>query len=94
MHYRGKSAKFEVIEPDGKVKLVGWTPYYDFNWQYEYRLKSPLMVEKGSTLKMTLTYDNSKWNLMNPDPNKIVKWGRQSWSEMFYFEIAYIEYDD
>ena len=34
-------------------------------------------------------YDNSKRNPNNPDPNKTVVWGDQSWEEMFFTRIRY-----
>ena len=43
----------------------------------------------GSKLIAHFIYNNSKSNPNNPDPNKTVVWGDQSWEEMFYMAIRY-----
>ncbi|MFT7641248.1 MAG: hypothetical protein ACI9G1_002994, partial [Pirellulaceae bacterium] len=64
-------------------------PQYDFNWQHAYEFATPLDVA-GEEILVTGSYDNSQFNLVNPDPNAIVRWGDQTWEEMFlaYFAIA------
>ena len=88
-HYRGRSAKFELVYPDGKRDLLLSLPKYDFNWQREYRFKKPLDVPTGARLVYTSVYDNSARNPGNPDPNRIVPWGLQSWDEMLYGAIMF-----
>jgi peroxiredoxin len=68
--------------PDGARTTLLDLPHYDFNWQIEYRLKQPLDVPIRSKLVVTAWYDNSKDNPANPDPNKDVGWGDQTWDEM------------
>jgi hypothetical protein len=41
-------------------------------------------------------YDNSTDNLANPDPDRLVHWGEQSWDEMLmgFLETAEVEPPD
>ena len=88
-HYRGASADLWLRTPDGKEKLLLSLPRYDFSWQRAYTFAEPVKVPAGSKLIAHFIYDNSKRNPNNPDPNKTVVWGDQSWEEMFYTAIRY-----
>ena len=89
MHLRGKSFKYEAVYADGRTQTLLDVPRYDFNWQLSYRLAEPMELPKGTVLKLTGWYDNSKNNPANPDPTKTVKWGPQTYDEMM---IGYVEY--
>jgi mono/diheme cytochrome c family protein len=88
-HHRGSSASVSVIYPDGREEMLLSLPRYDFNWQYEYFLKEPLKIPAGTKVVTRYTYDNSKRNPANPDPNKVVTWGEQSWEEMLATYLHY-----
>jgi peroxiredoxin len=88
-HYRGASSKFFLIEPDGKKTLLVALPHYDFNWQREYNFVTPVKVPAGSKLLAVYTYDNSVRNPANPDHNRVVPWGDQSFDEMLYTAFHY-----
>ena len=88
-HYRGASADLWLRTPDGKEKEILSLPRYDFSWQRAYTFAEPIHVPAGSKLIAHFIYDNSKRNPNNPDPNKTVVWGDQSWEEMFYTAIRY-----
>ena len=64
-------------------------PRYDFNWQLRYDYKTPKLIPRGSTFKITAVYNNSESNQANPDPTKLVKWGPQTVDEMM---LGYLEY--
>ena|SRR5579872_6425311 len=81
-HLRGKSFEYRVTYPDGRVETVLRVPKYDFFWQLDYRLAEPLKLPPGSKVEVTGWYDNSANNPANPDPQKEVRWGEQSWEEM------------
>lgn len=87
-HLRGKSFRFELIQPDGKTETLLDIPRYDFNWQYCYDYAVPRVFPRGSTLRLTAVYDNSTANPANPDASQPVKWGLQSHEEMLigYFQ--------
>jgi len=89
MHLRGKAFRYEAIMPDGITKTLLDIPRYDFNWQLSYRLAEPLTLPAGAILRATAWYDNSVNNPANPDPNRIVPWGPQTFDEMM---IGYVEY--
>ena len=90
MHFRGKWMRYELLQPDGKRETLLHVPRYDFQWQFSYYLQQPRHVPAGSWLLVTGAFDNSADNPANPDPNKRVVWGQQSWDEMFigFFEAA------
>ncbi len=83
MHYRGSWFKFELLYPDGKRETLLSVPNYDFNWQFTYTLAEPKRVPAGVWLICTGGFDNSSRNPANPDPAKRLRWGEQSWDEMF-----------
>jgi len=88
-HYRGNSAKLDLITPDGKRTTILALPKYDFNWQREYTFAEPIKIPAGSRLVADYTFDNTKRNPANPDPNRVVPWGDQSFDEMLYMAIRY-----
>jgi len=91
MHVRGKDAQYSIIYPDGREEVVLRVPKYDFNWQLSYKLAEPKFMPKGSTLKVTMHYDNSTGNRFNPDPTATVRWGEQTWEEMMLGYYGTIE---
>lgn len=83
MHVRGKSMKFTAIYPDDSEETLLSIPNYDFNWQRVYKLDTPINVPAGTTILVEGAFDNSEKNLANPAPEEPVRWGDQSWEEMF-----------
>jgi thiol-disulfide isomerase/thioredoxin len=89
MHVRGAAFRYEAILPDGTVRTLLDVPRYDFNWQLSYRYAEPPTLPRGSKVRATGWFDNSANNPANPDPNKTVKWGPQTFDEMM---LGYVEY--
>lgn len=91
MHVRGKSARYILEHLDGKMETLLNVPNYDFDWQHTYEFAEPKRVEKGETLHVQVTFDNSKANPYNPDPEKFVYFGLQADEEMLigYFEAIW-----
>ncbi len=83
MHLRGRTMKFETLNPDGRRDVIASIPRYDFNWQLTYTLAQPKIIAPGTWAVLTGTFDNSARNPANPDPKKTVRWGDQSFDEMF-----------
>lgn len=82
-HYLGRSMDISAALPGGAVKRLLRIPHWDFHWQQEYRLTSPLALPAGTTLTMEYVYDNSPGNEDNPSsPPKRVMYGLQSTDEM------------
>jgi hypothetical protein len=90
-HFRGRSSSFTAQFPDGREEVLLSVPKYDFNWQATYVLKTPKLLPAGTRVVHTTTYDNSKQNPANPDPDRVVPWGEQSWDEMLYGTLIYRE---
>jgi mono/diheme cytochrome c family protein len=82
MHVRGKDFTYTVVYPDGKSEIILNVPKYNFDWQLTYELKKPLFLPKGTRLDCVAHFDNSTNNKYNPDPDKEVRWGDQTWEEM------------
>jgi hypothetical protein len=89
MHHRGKRARFEALYPDGTREVLLSVPRYDFNWQTMYMLQTPKPIAAGTKIFLTGAFDNSSRNPVNPDPSKEVRWGPQSWDEMFLGYMMY-----
>ncbi len=88
-HYRGYQVELTEITPDGKETPILSVPRYDFNWQLDYDLATPLTIKAGTKLRVSWVYDNSPHNKANPDPKINVAWGEQTWNEMMYFRVNY-----
>jgi hypothetical protein len=92
MHFRGLRMRFELTLPGSSTKqILCSVPKYDFDWQTIYELETPLDVPPGARIDVIGAFDNSAQNIYNPDPTIPVKWGEQSWDEMF---IGYFTYSD
>ena len=90
MHLRGKSFEYNIREPGGHMRTLLRIPHYDFYWQLSYRLADPLPLKAGTLLQAVATFDNSRNNPHNPDPDSAVTWGEQTSAEMMvgFFDIA------
>jgi hypothetical protein len=90
MHLRGKTFEYNILEPGGRVRTLLRIPHYDFYWQLSYRLADPIPLKAGTILQAVATFDNSKNNPHNPDPDSAVTWGEQTWAEMMvgFFDVA------
>ena len=93
-HYRGKSSTFTLVYPDGKEELLLNVPDYDFNWQRGYEFEEPKAVPAGARLVHRTVYDNSNLNPSNPDAEREVPWGLQSWDEMLYGDFIFAWNDE
>jgi hypothetical protein len=89
MHLRGKDFKFTLVYPDGREEVILNVPKYDFNWQLQYDLKTPITLPEGTRIDCVAHFDNSPNNKFNPDPTKEVKWGDQTWEEMMMGFFTY-----
>ena len=83
MHYRGKHIRFRAVYPDGGEEKLLSIPNFQHNWQMVYRLREPVFLPAGTEIIAEGAFDNSRFNPLNPDPTKEVRWGDQVWDEMF-----------
>ncbi|HTG43386.1 MAG TPA: hypothetical protein VK633_02520, partial [Verrucomicrobiae bacterium] len=89
MHLRGTRMRFEVVYPDNRREVLLSVPHYEFHWQTGYQFAQPVKIPAGSKLFAIGAFDNSDLNLENPDASQNVKWGEQSFEEMF---IGYCDF--
>ena len=94
MHYRGKSMDFVLEYPNGKSKQVLNVPGYNFNWQRFYSYENPISVPAGSKMMVNAIFDNSSQNEFNPDPDKTLYFGDQTFDEMLVGYISYTVDDE
>jgi hypothetical protein len=87
MHFRGKSMVFDAHYPDGRTERLLNIARYNYDWQVEYKLVEPKFVPAGTQIVVTGVFDNSSQNPANPDPERSVPWGEQSWDEMFFGQV-------
>ncbi len=91
MHFRGKDMKFSAEYPDGSIEELLSVPSYSYAWQPTYQLEEHKYLPAGTKLLVTGAFDNSEYNTANPDPDKQVRFGLQSWEEMFMGYWTYYE---
>lgn len=84
MHFRGKYMRFYADYPDGTREELINIAKYGYNWQLAYTYEEPKFMPAGTKLTAVGAFDNSAQNPYNPDPNRSVPWGQQSWDEMFF----------
>src|SRR5262249_38799745 len=89
MHLRGKDFRYEAIFPDGKKETLLSVPHFNFGWQSAYRCAEPIALPKGSQIHCVAHFDNSRKNPNNPDANRAVTWGDQTWEEMM---VGWMDY--
>jgi hypothetical protein len=89
-HYLGKELQGYVLLPDGRTNWLLRIPEWNFSWQGDYGLKTPVYAPRGSKLVMRFTYDNSTNNPHNPDSSINVTWGEATTEEMMIGFMDYI----
>lgn len=91
MNFRGKKMKFAVETRDGKQTDVLSIPAYNYGWQPHYHLSEDLHLEAGDIVHLRGAFDNSYSNPFNPDPSEEVRFGLESYDEMFTGYVTYYE---
>jgi hypothetical protein len=89
MHLRGKRFEYNIVHSDQSKETL-LRVNYNFYWQLSYKLAQPLALKAGTELQAIAWFDNSPRNRYNPDPNKAVRWGDQTYDEMMvgFFDVA------
>ena len=82
MHGRGKDFEYRVVYPSGETRTLLRVPNYRATWQLWYDLSEPIVLPKGTKIECTAHFDNSANNKYNPNPNRDVFFGEQTWEEM------------
>jgi hypothetical protein len=94
-HYVCKDMKAWAILPGGRKRWLLWIADWDFNWQSQFRYRTPFMLPAGTRLEMLFTYDNSAENVRNPNhPPQRVQYGPGSTDEMAGIHLQVIPKDE
>ena len=89
MNGRGKKMKFTARFADGSSQDIISVPAYNYGWQPHYLLDEAVSIPAGSAVQVIGAFDNSISNPSNPDPEKEVGFGLESWDEMFAGYFTY-----
>ncbi|PCH63669.1 MAG: hypothetical protein COC19_00765 [SAR86 cluster bacterium] len=89
MHFRGKSMRFFADYPDGSREELINVANYNYNWQLSYTYAEPKFIPGGTKITALAAWDNSAQNRSNPNPDRAVDWGNESWDEMFFGAMQY-----
>lgn len=82
-HYLGREVRAWAVRPDGTETPLIFIRDWDLNWQAVYRYRQPVALPRGTTVHMSVTYDNSDGNPRNPTrPPRRVVGGNRSTDEM------------
>ncbi len=92
MHVRGRDMTFIAEYPDGQRETLLQIPNYNFEWQLGYECHNRLPA--GTKIEAIAHFDNSKFNVYNPDPNRTVPYGDQTYDEMFNGFVFWINDDE
>jgi peroxiredoxin len=85
MHLLGKSVKITMTPPGGKTETLIEVADWDYNWQEQFLLKTPIKVKSGTRFDIEAVYDNSSKNPLNPNsPPADVRFGEQTTNEMLF----------
>ncbi len=98
MHLRGKAMAVEAILPDGTTQMVSYVGKFNFNWMtnYIYADDAAPVFPKGTMIRVTAWYDNTRANPNNPDPDQWVGFGDRTVDEMghAWMNVTYISDED
>jgi hypothetical protein len=98
MHLRGKAMEVEAILPDGSTQVVSYVGKFNFNWMtnYIYDDDAAPVLPKGTIIKVTAWYDNTRANPNNPNPDQWVGFGDRTVDEMghAWMNVTYISDED
>ena len=98
MHLRGKAMAVEAILPDGTIQPVSYVGNFNFNWMtnYIYKDDAAPVFPKGTVIHVTASYDNTRSNPNNPDPDQWVGFGDRTVDEMghAWMNVTYISDED
>ena len=93
MHFRGKRMRFFADYPDGTTEELINVAKYNYNWQLSYTYEEPKFVPGGTKITAVAAWDNSSQNPSNPNPDRNVDWGNESWDEMFFGAVNWKNVD-
>jgi hypothetical protein len=100
MHLIGKTFWAFALKPNGDTIPLIRINKWDFRWQYYYTFKHPVKLEKGTSIHVYGTFDNTNQNPNNPfHPPQSITQGNgvesmKTSEEMFQFIYTYTVYKE
>lgn len=100
MHLIGTKFLAYAVRPGGDTVHLIRINKWDFRWQYYYTYKHPVILEKGSSIHVYGTFDNTKQNRNNPFyPPRMITSGNgvesmKTTEEMFQFIFTFLHYKE
>lgn len=92
MHVRGKDMTFYATPPEQPRETLLQIPNYNFEWQLGYEIEpGQKRLPKGTAIEAIAHYDNSAFNPFNPNPNRTVPYGQQTYDEMFNGYVFFVD---
>ncbi|MBK7644174.1 MAG: redoxin family protein [Planctomycetes bacterium] len=92
MHLRGRDMRIVEQDPAGARADLLCVPNYSFDWQLPYVWRfGEKRFAKGTRLEALAHFDNSGFNPFNPDPAKAVRFGQETYDEMMYGFVFYVD---
>jgi hypothetical protein len=86
MHTKGRASTIELNPGTPQARMILNIPKWDFHWQGNYELETPLIIKPGDTIRLTCRHDNtggpnpsSDWTSVGP---RYVVWGEGTNDEM------------
>jgi hypothetical protein len=93
MHLIGESIKVWANKPNGDTIRLIDIPHWDFHWQGAYYYQRPVVMDGGTTLKASATYNNTSTNPHNPNnPPQTVNLGEATTDEMMLVYFSFTGY--
>lgn len=93
MHLIGEKIKVWGNKTNGDTIRMIDIPHWDFHWQGSYYFQKPVVVDPGTTLKATATYNNTTSNPHNPNnPPLAITLGEATTNEMMLVYFAFTTY--
>ena len=92
MHLRGRDMRIVAHDPQGADETLLCVPNYSFDWQAAYKWRfGERRFSKVTRVEALAHFDNSRFNPFNPDPAKAVRFGQETYDEMMYGFLFYVE---
>jgi len=93
MHLIAESVKVWANKSNGDTVRLIDIPHWDFHWQGSYYFQKPVVINGGTTLKASATYNNTSSNPHNPNnPPQTVNLGEATTDEMMLVYFAFTAY--
>jgi hypothetical protein len=93
MHRLGTGVKISTVTPEGTVQDLVWVNRYNLHWETEYVFADPILIRKGTAVRVDASYDNSYQN-MNLDihqPLREARWGNRVQDEVLAVFLDYVD---